>query len=41
MIDWKAKLTSRKLWAIVAAFVGLLLVVFSMADVSIEKAECL
>ena len=32
MIDWKTKLTSRKLWVAVAEFVGmLLLVVFGVA----------
>ena len=42
MIDWKAKLTSRKLWVAVAEFVGmLLLVVFGVADETIEKVTAL
>ena len=28
MIDWKAKLTSRKFWAAIASFVGMLIVAF-------------
>ena len=28
MIDWKSKLTSRKFWAAVASFVGMLIVAF-------------
>ena len=42
MIDWKAKLTSRKLWVAVAEFVGmLLLVVFGVAEETIEKVVAL
>lgn len=42
MIDWKAKLTSRKLWLAVAEFVGmLLLVVFGVAEDTIEKVVAL
>lgn len=42
MIDWKAKLTSRKLWLAVAEFVGmLLLVVFGVAEETIEKVVAL
>lgn len=42
MIDWKTKLTSRKLWVAVAEFVGmLLLVVFGVAEDTIEKVVAL
>ncbi len=42
MIDWKTKLTSRKLWVAVADFVGmLLLVVFGVAEETIEKLVAL
>jgi hypothetical protein len=42
MIDWKTKLTSRKLWLAVAEFVGmLLLVVFGVAEETIEKVVAL
>lgn len=41
MIDWKAKLTSRKLWVAVAEFVGMLLVVFGVAEETIEKVVAL
>lgn len=42
MIDWKHKLTSRKLWVAVAEFVGmLLLVVFGVAEETIEKVVAL
>ena len=42
MIDWKTKLTSRKLWFAVAEFVGmLLLVVFGVAEETIEKVVAL
>ena len=42
MINWKAKLTSRKLWVAIAEFVGmLLLVVFGVAEETIEKVIAL
>lgn len=42
MIDWKTKLTSRKLWVAIAEFVGmLLLVVFGVAEETIEKVVAL
>ena len=42
MIDWKRKLTSRKLWLALAEFVGmLLLVVFGVAEETIEKVVAL
>lgn len=31
-IDWKRKLTSRKFWAAVADFVGMLLIALHVAD---------
>lgn len=31
-IDWKRKLTSRKLWAAVASFVSMLIVAFGYAE---------
>ena len=41
-MDWKTKLTSRKLWLAVAEFVGmLLLVVFGVAEETIEKVVAL
>lgn len=42
MIDWKTKLTSRKMWFAIAEFVGmLLLVVFGVAEETIEKVVAL
>ncbi len=32
MVDWKAKLTSRKLWVAVSEFIGMLLVAFGVAE---------
>ena len=32
MIDWRSKLTSRKFWACVADFVGMLLIAFNVAE---------
>lgn len=32
MINWKAKLTSRKLWVAVSEFIGMLLVAFGIAE---------
>ena len=32
MIDWKTKLTSRKFWAAVADFVGMLLIALHLAE---------
>ena len=32
MIDWKRKLTSRKFWAAVANFVGMLLIALRVAE---------
>lgn len=36
-IDWKSKLTSRKFWAAVIAFVTAILVVFKVDELSIEQ----
>lgn len=36
MIDWKAKLSSRKFWALVAAFITSLLVIFDV-DAEVTK----
>jgi hypothetical protein len=42
MIDWKTKLTSRKMWFAIAEFIGmLLLVVFGVAEETIEKVVAL
>lgn len=42
MIDWKHKLTSRKLWLALAEFVSmLLLVVFGVAEETSEKVVAL
>ena len=32
MVNWKAKLTSRKLWVAVSEFIGMLLVAFGVAE---------
>ena len=32
MIDWKTKLTSRKFWACVADFIGMLLIALHIAE---------
>ena len=39
--DWKAKLTSRKFWAAVAAFVSALLVFFNVDTESMERIVAL
>lgn len=31
-VDWKRKLTSRKLWMAIAGFVGMLIVAFGFAE---------
>lgn len=36
-INWQQKLTSRKFWAAVAAFVTALLLLFGVNDLTIEK----
>jgi len=37
MIDWKTKLTSRKLWVAVSEFVGMLLVAFGVAQDTVTQ----
>lgn len=41
MIDWKAKLTSRKFWAAIANFVGMLLAAFKVADTTATQVTAL
>ena len=41
MIDWKRKLTSRKFWACVADFVGMLLIALHVADSTATQATAL
>ncbi len=41
MINWKAKLTSRKLWAAVSAFASELLYLFGMAEGQVERIVAL
>ncbi len=41
MIDWKSKLTSRKLWVAVSEFVGMLLVAFGMAEDQVTQIVAL
>ena len=36
-MNWKAKLTSRKLWVAVSEFVGMLLVAFGMAEDTVTQ----
>ena len=37
MIDWKAKLTSRKFWAAVVGFVTPLLIAFGVAEAEVAQ----
>ena len=37
MIDWKKKLTSRKLWAAVVGFITPLLLAFSVAESTVTQ----
>lgn len=41
MINWKAKLTSRKLWVAVGEFVGMLLVAFGVAEDTVTQVVAL
>ena len=41
MIDWKSKLTSRKFWAAIANFVGMLLAAFKVADTTATQVTAL
>lgn len=36
-MDWKAKLTSRKLWVALSEFVGMLLVAFGVAEDTVTQ----
>lgn len=40
-MDWKRKLTSRKLWASVASFVSMLLIYFGWAESEASKIAAL
>ena len=40
-IDWKRKLTSRKFWAAVADFVGMLLIALHVADTTATQVTAL
>lgn len=40
-IDWKRKLTSRKFWACVADFTGMLLIALHVADNVVTQATAL
>jgi len=37
MINWKAKLTSRKLWVAVSEFVGMLMIAFGVAEDTVTQ----
>lgn len=41
MINWKAKLTSRKLWVAVSEFVGMLLMAFGYAEDTVTRVVAL
>lgn len=41
MINWKAKLTSRKLWVAVSEFVAMLLVAFGVAEDTVTQVVAL
>jgi len=41
MIDWKTKLTSRKLWVAVSEFVGMLMVAFGIAEETVTQVVAL
>jgi hypothetical protein len=40
-MDWKTKLTSRKLWVAVGDFVGMLLVAFGVAEDTVTQVVAL
>ena len=40
-MDWKAKLTSRKLWVALSEFIGMLLVAFGVAEDTVTKVVAL
>ena len=41
MIDWKTKLTSRKLWVAVSEFVGMLMVALGVAEDAVTQVVAL
>lgn len=41
MIDWKSKFTSRKFWAAIANFVGMLLAAFHVAETEVVQITAL
>ena len=41
MIDWKRKLTSRKFWAALADFVGMLLIALHVADTTATQVTAI
>ena len=41
MIDWKTKLTSRKLWVAISEFVGMLMVAFGFAEETVTQVVAL
>ena len=41
MIDWKAKLTSRKLWVAVTEFISMLMVAFGYAEDTVTQVAAL
>lgn len=40
-IDWRRKLTSRKLWAAVADFVGMLMIALNVAEETVTQVTAL
>lgn len=40
-MDWKRKLTSRKLWMAIAGFVGMLIVAFGYAEDTATKVSAI
>jgi hypothetical protein len=40
-MDWKRKLSSRKFWALVAAFITSVLVIFGTSEGSVEKVTAI
>lgn len=40
-IDWKRKLTSRKLWVAVADFVSMLMIAFGVAEETVTQVAAL
>ena len=40
-MDWKKKLTSRKLWLAIAEFVGMLMVAFNAAESEVTQVTAL